>query len=80
MACKCIDEVPKRVIALMNEQPEHQEKTVTDACFKDMVFPIRDGKMFSVLKSNIALTVKGRQTPKKTYVAHSYCPFCGTEY
>ena len=80
MACKCIDELPARIMEHCNQQKEYQAKPVLDASFKDIVFPISNGEMSVALKSDIELKVEGRKTPKKTIMTFTYCPFCGVKY
>lgn len=80
MACKCIDELPAKIMAHCNQQKEYQAKPVIDASFKDIVFPIINGEMFDALKADVLLIVDGRRTPKKTTMTFVYCPFCGVKY
>ena len=81
MACKCIDELPAKIMAHCNDQRSFQKNPVLKASFKDIVFPISDkGEMTCVLKSDIKLTVEGRKSPKITTMTYVYCPFCGMKY
>jgi|26BtaG_2_1085354.scaffolds.fasta_scaffold14093_5 hypothetical protein len=81
MACKCIDELPAKIMAHCNEQKAYQAKPVRKASFKDVIFPISyQGEMSTALKSDVLLTVEGRKSPKKTTMTFIYCPFCGVKY
>ena len=80
MNCKCIGELPAKIMAHCNERDEYKNKPVLDASFKDVVFPIRNGEMTCALKSDVSLIVTGRKSPKIIPMTCTYCPFCGVKY
>lgn len=80
MTCKCIDELPEKIMAHCNQREEYQKKPVLKASFKDITFPIRNGEMTCALKTDVKLTVEGRKSPKITTMTCTYCPFCGVKY
>lgn len=80
MACKCLEEIPKKIKAHCNEQKEYQVNPVEDVSFKDVVFLTHDFGLQAVLKADMALRIKGRKTPKKAPFTFVFCPFCGVKY
>jgi hypothetical protein len=80
MTCKCLEELPEKILAHCNQPQVPKQPLVLEARFKDVVFPMRNGQITSALKADVLLMVEGRKTPKKTTMTFIYCPFCSTRY
>ena len=81
MACKCLEELPEKIIAHCNQPQTPKQPPVLRARFKDVVFPMYNGEIITALKADVLLNVEGRKTQKKTTtMMFVYCPFCGVKY
>lgn len=80
MACKCLEDLPEKIVAHCNQPGIPKQPPVLRARFKDVVFPMRNGEITTALKADVLLAVEGRKTPKKTTMTFIYCPFCGVKY
>lgn len=80
MTCKCLAELPEKIVAHCNLLQVPKQPPVLRARFKDVVFPMHNGEITTALKADVLLAVEGRKTPKKTTMTFVYCPFCGVKY
>ncbi|WP_434353012.1 hypothetical protein VH441_07380 [Psychrobacter sp. HD31] len=80
MGCNCIKEIPQEIVEHSNTLADFKKTPAMSAKFKDLVFPFKDGKVTTALKTDVKIKCENRKTPKTTSVRFSYCPFCGQKY